>query len=79
MSSSARLDVSIIRVAAMRPTTVGALLFGWLAERYGRVPSVSVAVGVMSVMSIVCALSGNFLALRQTPSGGGRGRRNAFY
>jgi len=45
----------------------GALLFGALAERYGRVRSAAGATALMSVMSIVCALAGNFpilLALR---------------
>jgi putative MFS transporter len=42
---------------------IGALVFGWAAERFGRVPSVTTTVGLMSVMSIACALSGNFTAL----------------
>lgn len=42
---------------------IGALVFGWAAERFGRVPSVTTTVGLMSVMSIVCAVSGNFTAL----------------
>ena len=39
---------------------VGALVFGALAERYGRIPSVAGATALMSVMSIACALAGNF-------------------
>ena len=39
---------------------VGALLFGSLAERYGRIPSVAGATALMSFMSIACALAGNF-------------------
>jgi MFS transporter, putative metabolite:H+ symporter len=45
----------------------GALIFGGLAERYGRVRSAAGATALMSVMSIACALAGNFpvlLALR---------------
>lgn len=42
---------------------VGALLFGWLAERYGRIHSIAGAMGIMSVMSIACALCGNFTVL----------------
>ena len=38
----------------------GALIFGALAERYGRVPSAAGATALMSVMSIACALAGNF-------------------
>jgi len=46
---------------------VGALLFGTLAERHGRVRSAAGATALMSVMSLACALAGNFpvlLALR---------------
>ncbi len=42
---------------------VGALLFGALAERYGRVRSAAGATALMSIMSIACALAGNFPAL----------------
>lgn len=42
---------------------IGALVFGSLAERYGRIPSVAGATAVMSVMSLACALSGNFATL----------------
>jgi putative MFS transporter len=41
----------------------GALIFGGLAERYGRVPSAAGATALMSVMSIACALAGNFPVL----------------
>ena len=41
----------------------GALLFGGLAERYGRVPSAAGATALMSVMSLACALAGSFPAL----------------
>ena len=39
---------------------VGALVFGALAERYGRIRSVAGATALMSLMSIACALAGNF-------------------
>jgi len=38
---------------------IGALLFGWLGEKWGRVPAVSTAVAVMSVMSVACAFAGS--------------------
>ena len=41
----------------------GALVFGGLAERYGRVRSVAGATALMSVMSIACAFAGNFETL----------------
>jgi putative MFS transporter len=42
---------------------VGALLFSWMAERFGRVRSATAAVALMSVMNLGCALAGNFPAL----------------
>jgi len=39
---------------------VGALVFGTLAERYGRIRSVSGATLLMSIMSIACAFAGSF-------------------
>jgi putative MFS transporter len=56
-------QVGVLIAAGYLGQVIGALLFGWLAERFGRVPSVTVAVGLMSVMSVVCALSGNVQAL----------------
>jgi putative MFS transporter len=38
----------------------GGLVFGALAERYGRVRSAAGATALMSVMSVACALAGNF-------------------
>jgi putative MFS transporter len=42
---------------------LGALFFGWLAERKGRIPSATIAISIMSIMSLACALIGNFPAL----------------
>ena len=41
----------------------GALIFGGLAERYGRVRSAAGATALMSVMTLVCAATGSFPAL----------------
>jgi MFS transporter, putative metabolite:H+ symporter len=41
----------------------GAILFSWIAERFGRVRSASIAVGIIAVMSLACALAQNFGAL----------------
>lgn len=41
----------------------GALLFGAIAERYGRVPSAAAATGLMSLVGIFCAMSGDFWSL----------------
>jgi putative MFS transporter len=53
-------DIGLLIAAGYLGQVVGALLFGWLAERLGRVPSASITMGLMSVMSVVCAFSGNF-------------------
>jgi putative MFS transporter len=42
---------------------VGALVFGGLAERVGRVPSAAAATALMSVMSLACAMSTGFASL----------------
>jgi MFS transporter, putative metabolite:H+ symporter len=39
---------------------VGALVFGSMAERTGRVRAAATTVGLMSVMSIACSVTGNF-------------------
>ena len=42
---------------------VGALIFSRLAESYGRTRMAAAATAIMSIMSLGCALSGNFTAL----------------
>lgn len=42
---------------------IGALVFGALAERHGRIKSATGAVALMSVMSVACAATGNFSSL----------------
>jgi putative MFS transporter len=39
---------------------VGAILFGWLAERFGRVRVATWTIGIFSVFSLVCALSWDY-------------------
>lgn len=56
-------DIGLLIAAGYLGQVIGALLFGWLAERLGRVPSATVTIGLMSVMSIACAVSGNFQML----------------
>jgi putative MFS transporter len=41
----------------------GALLFSWLAEKFGRIPSATAGIAIMAVMTLGCAISGNFPAL----------------
>lgn len=56
-------QVGLLIAAGYLGQVVGALVFGWVGERYGRVPAISTAVGVMSVMSIACAFAGNYEVL----------------
>jgi len=39
---------------------IGALLFGWLGEKYGRIRPAAFATLIMAIGSLVCALTGNF-------------------
>lgn len=57
------LQIGMLIASGYAGQVIGALLFGWLAERYGRVPSVTVTVGLMSVMGIACAMAGSFHVL----------------
>jgi MFS transporter, putative metabolite:H+ symporter len=39
---------------------LGALTFGWIAERIGRVPTVRIAIGLFAVMSLACAFTHSY-------------------
>ncbi|WP_438287345.1 MFS transporter [Paraburkholderia phenoliruptrix] len=57
------MQIGFLIAAGYLGQFVGALTFGWVAERFGRVPSATTTVGVMSVMGIACAFSGNLQLL----------------
>src|SRR5581483_4925224 len=42
---------------------IGALFCGSLAERFGRIRSATAGIAIMAVMTLACALAGNFPAL----------------
>jgi putative MFS transporter len=42
---------------------VGAVFFGWLAERIGRIPGAILTIAIFSVFSIVCAFSWSFQSM----------------
>ncbi|TKC88751.1 MFS transporter [Trinickia terrae] len=56
-------QIGVLIAAGYLGQLIGALLFGWLAERFGRVPSATLAVGAMSVMGVACAFAGSFQML----------------
>ena len=39
---------------------LGAFVFGWIAERIGRVPAVRITIGLYAVMSFACAFAQNY-------------------
>ena len=39
---------------------VGALFFGWLAERIGRVPTARITIAIYAIMSLACAFAQNY-------------------
>ncbi len=42
---------------------IGALLFSWVAERFGRVRSATIAVAIMAVMGLACVAARDFSTL----------------
>ncbi|TAL55465.1 MAG: MFS transporter [Pandoraea sp.] len=53
-------EIGVLIAAGYLGQLIGALVFGWCAEHFGRVRSAAVAVGLMSVMGVACAFTGNF-------------------
>ncbi len=53
-------DIGLLIATGYIGQLVGALFFGWLAERIGRVKSEFLTILLMSVMSLACALTGSF-------------------
>ena len=42
---------------------IGALLFGWIGERYGRMPAMIGSIALFGVMSLVCAFAWDYNSL----------------
>ncbi|WP_248930685.1 MFS transporter [Paenibacillus hamazuiensis] len=56
-------QIGIIIGAGYLGQAIGAIFFGWLAERFGRLYSAKYTVFLMSVMCITCMFAGNFNTL----------------
>jgi MFS transporter, putative metabolite:H+ symporter len=54
------IEIGYLIAASYIGQLLGALIFSRLAETYGRVPSAAAATAIMSIMSLGCALVGNF-------------------
>jgi putative MFS transporter len=54
------MEIGCLIAASYIGQLLGALIFSRLAETYGRVPSAAAATAIMSIMSLGCALVGNF-------------------
>jgi putative MFS transporter len=56
-------EIGFLISASYLGQLIGALIFSRLAESYGRPKMAAAATAIMSIMSLGCALSGNFTAL----------------
>ncbi|HEX5280159.1 MAG TPA: MFS transporter [Micropepsaceae bacterium] len=53
-------EVGYLLAASYIGQFAGALIFGWLGEKLGRIPSATYATLIMAVVSLACAFTGNF-------------------
>jgi putative MFS transporter len=53
-------EIGILIGASYVGQIIGALLFSWAAERYGRIPCAAVATAIYAVMSLACAAAWSF-------------------
>jgi putative MFS transporter len=58
-----QLDVGYLLASSYLGQFVGALLFGWLGERFGRIRPAAYATLIMALGSLACAFTGNFWQL----------------
>src|SRR5215475_12975416 len=56
-------QIGLIVSAGFAGQLVGALLFGWVSERYGRMTAMVWSIAVFAVMSLVCAVAWDFSSL----------------
>jgi putative MFS transporter len=56
-------QIGILISAGFLGQLLGALFFGWIAERYGRMTGMIWSIGTFAVMSVVCAFAWNYDSL----------------
>jgi MFS transporter, putative metabolite:H+ symporter len=58
-----RPQIGLLISASYLGQLIGALLFGSLAEKFGRIPSATAAIALMSMMGLACATAGTYEVL----------------
>src|SRR6185295_1666069 len=56
-------QIGLLIAAGFAGQLIGAIFFGWLAERIGRIPGAVWTIGIFSVFSVVCAFSWSFQSM----------------
>jgi MFS transporter, putative metabolite:H+ symporter len=56
-------QIGLMISAGFAGQLLGALLFGWIAERYGRMTAMTWSIALFAVMSLVCALAWDYDSL----------------
>src|SRR5436190_22810728 len=56
-------QIGLLISAGFLGQLVGALLFGWIGERYGRMPAMIGSIALFAVMSLVCAIAWDYNSL----------------
>jgi len=56
-------DIGFMISAGYVGQLIGALLFGWIGERYGRMPAMIGSIALFGVMSLVCAFAWDYNSL----------------
>jgi MFS transporter, putative metabolite:H+ symporter len=53
-------NIGLLISSANFGQALGALTFGWIAERIGRVPTIRIAIAIFAVMSLACAATSSY-------------------
>ena len=56
-------EIGLMISAGFLGQLIGALLFGWIGERYGRMPAIIGSIAMFALMSVACALAWDYNSL----------------